>query len=287
MNPSYNLRDARDRERLAADLPQIDGVNYDMSRAEFLDVLATAVGVIAPGAALRYEGRVIPLFQTSVTIQNLVDLGRRLTKLRACEGFDVFTQGFTNPTQFWDSWFEARVASYFISCPGISALVFSPAVIVRGRRKHPDFAAVGAGGELLVECKQIRIADNKRARKFASDVRLIQRIQDSSSWPEDYCLEVDFLAAETRSMPELASALIDRAISAARKGGGEFQLDGMSVTVRHRDVPLRTDTSRRGLYRAVLRSPGYPVSLADARHMPLYAYRGDTERGISSSFKAP
>jgi hypothetical protein len=286
MQNAYDLRNAVDRERLVALLPEIDGYRYSLTSAEFADAIAAVAEFLPSAIDLHYQAGFMSIFRTGAGIYNLVELGRWFRKLAPYDGFPDLVKGFSNPTQFWDSYFETRVAAYFATAPGVDEIRFSPELVVRGRAKHPEFVAIGPTGELVVECKQLRVYDSKRARKFGNDVDLIRRAQDGSSWPDDYCLEIEFLASETEFMPIVATKLVRRAVEAATAGGDRFRVDNIAAIVRHRDEPLQTDRNRRGLYRAVLRSPGYPISLADTRHQPLHAFRGDISKRYWKLFQA-
>jgi len=278
MEAVFDLRNPSDRERIADELPVVDEIQYSITKEQFLDALDAAVDLLPQNLPLQYRYGMIPIHRTAGRIYTLVKLGLWFRSLSGCERFVSLLKGFANPTQFWDAYFEARVAAYFKSAPGIHALLFSPEVVARGRRKYPDFLVTSAVGHLLVECKQLRFSEAKVSRKFRADVQTIEEARTRSDWPEEYCLEVEFLGPQREMLSTLAPKLIAAGINVAREGGGSFEIGNLRASVRHRDTRFQTDLQRRGLHSAVVRCPGHAVSLADPRHTPLRAYRGDVDR---------
>ena len=280
-----NLRFAAHRERLAAELPLIGDVRYSIARQDFLAAL-DAVGTYLPDTiSLELRGGAAVIHHTHASLLSLVELGLSLRSLATSPNFPQLLNGFSNPTQFWDTYFEARAASFFKSRPGIVSLSFAPEVEVKGRRKYPEFVVASSQSELFVECKRIRFDGSKVAKKFRADAEQIEQCRNRVSWPNDYCLEVEFIGAEKEMFSELAKKVIDRALTAASRGGEKFEVGNLRATVRHRDCPSELRQAP-GLLFGILVSPGYPVSLADTRYAPFRAFRGDLDHKYLKLFRA-
>ena len=100
----------------------------------------------------------------SFPLDNAIGLGLQLERLERCDGFAQFLKGFDNPTQFFDSVFEATMADY---CLGRSdSLKFSPTYSVRGRYKHPDFELGTKIGNIVCECKSLNESDRKYSKRL-------------------------------------------------------------------------------------------------------------------------
>lgn len=97
-------------------------------------------------------------------LEHAAQLGLQFRRLQYCEGFDDFLRGFTNPTQFRDSMFEAAVADYCL--PRVDRLCFGPAYHVRGRIKRPDFELTTKHGDVVCECKRAHEVELLYAKRF-------------------------------------------------------------------------------------------------------------------------
>jgi hypothetical protein len=286
MDAVLDLRNLADREHIADLLPVVDQIQYSISREQFLDALAAVTDYLPVGLPLEYRYGHIAIHSVGSNLFSLIELGLALQTLQECEGFTTFLRGFSNPTQFWDTCFEARVASYFRNAPGVQALSFGPPVSVRGRQKYPEFRLVSIIGNVLVECKRLHFSALQLVQKLHADVGVIAATMTRTEWPEDYCLEVEFLRPEREQLTSLAAKLVNAGIRLSQAGGGTIELEALRAHVRHRNPPFQMSMDRRGLYVGVVRIPGYAVNVVDPRHTPLRAFRGDVERKYRKLLRA-
>ncbi len=220
--------------------------------------------------------------RTSVlSLTSAVSLGLQLSRLERCEGFGEFLRGFTNPTQFFDTMFEANVADFCLSQPRCAALQFAPEYHVRGNLRRPDFSLVTVAGLVVCECKSIseearkysitftRIHDTlektlKEAGGIANNLRLEVHLQsalavDVQGWARQVAVKaiqaVD--AGLVGQILELGSCKLCVVERASPTVFNRFKLTLLSVTVGNVPVGLtpeyahlRTTTDRVGAQRA-------------------------------------
>lgn len=98
-----------------------------------------------------------PKAQQMLTIPEAVELGFALEDVSRSDGFLEFIRGFDNPPQFYDAFFEARIASWCVKQPTIKRLRFAPYYDVRGRGKRPDFEIQTQIGRVICECKRAHL----------------------------------------------------------------------------------------------------------------------------------
>ena len=278
MDAILDLRNPADRERLADGLPLIDEIHYSMNRKQFLDSLAAAIDHIPSDLSLEYRGGFISIHSVGTNLLSVVELGTEFQVLQDCVGFRTFLQGFANPTQFWDSCFEARVAAFFRKCPGAEILSFSPPVLVRGHKKYPEFHLRTVAGDFLVECKRLHIHESHLARKFHSDMDAIRTAMTRANWPDDYCLEVEFLKPEREQLSSLALKVVNAGRELTNSGGGIVEMDTLRAHVRHRDQPFQLEANRPGVWAGHLRLPGNTtINIVDPQHTVLRGFRSDVD----------
>lgn len=80
-----------------------------------------------------------PKIQQMLTIPEAVELGSALEDVSRSDGFLELVRGFDNPSQFYDAFFEARIASWCVKQPTIKRLRFAPDYDVRGRGEKARF----------------------------------------------------------------------------------------------------------------------------------------------------
>ena len=156
MDRKFDLRLQADREALAAFLPSFDGRTIDIPPTIFVDALKDAANFLGNPEWLTYQwGEVGPYRQGNnlqgVGLRRLVELGLELRDLSRYKNFDALVSQFSNPSQFFDTMFEVRVASLFSRLLTTECIEFSPAYTVRDRKKHPDFDVFNQVGLLTVE----------------------------------------------------------------------------------------------------------------------------------------
>src|SRR5215510_7748786 len=58
-------------------------------------------------------------------------------------------------------------------------------------------------------------------------------------WPNDYCLEVEFLRPHRELINTLAERIVTEGLRLIPEGGGEFHLETLRACVRHRNQPFK------------------------------------------------
>lgn len=277
MDAILDLRNGLHCEQLADELPVLDDIRYSITRDEFLDALAAIREHLPADHRLEYRNGYISIHSVGTNILALVELGQAFRAVQNSVGFEVFLRGFSNPTQFWDSVFEAKVALYFSKLPSVRNLRFSPSVQARGREKYPEFLLTTTVGDVLVECKRLHVTASRPYEKFQRNTKTVNDVMTAQNWPDDYCLEVEFLRSEREDFTRLTERLITTGIEVARqRGGGEFTIDCLRAIVRHRDQPFQLDTQRPGAHMSTLKLPGNKaIQITDHRYTILRAFRGD------------
>jgi hypothetical protein len=84
-----------------------------------------------------------------------------------CQGFEELLDGFSNPTQFEDSMFEAQMARWCLERPAVRRLRFAPTYAVMGHSKRPDFEIFTSLGRIVCECKRAHQGANDFSKRLA------------------------------------------------------------------------------------------------------------------------
>lgn len=170
-------------------------------------------------------------------LDRAVALGLVLKNLEKCERFEEFTQGFHNPTAFFDTVFEAHVANYCLS-KGF-ALRFSPGYSVRGRLKHPDFEIDTQIGTLVCECKSGHEADYRYVQalsNFAS--ALDDAAKQAGGVPDSRRLEVHITGPIRADWKKLAEEITQRVLVTDKLPSDQVVIVGpCSVAMPMRESP--------------------------------------------------
>ena len=104
--------------------------------------------------------KVRPKSSFGFRIMDMLKITKVLRTLRPCKGFEQLLKGFANPTQILASYFEVVVAGWCVSRAVSQSLEFFPEVLVKGRRKRPEFLWKTELGELYCECKRAETLEN-------------------------------------------------------------------------------------------------------------------------------
>ena len=210
-----------------------------------------------------------------LSLGSAVRLGLQLSHLRDCEGFGQFLRGFTNPTQFFDSMFEAEIADFCLSRPRCTAVQFAPEYDVGGHLRHPDFSLVTAAGLLVCECKSI----SEEARNYSATFARIHdalstALEEAGGIAGTLRVEVHLQSALEMEVQEWAKEHASEAIRAAEEGlvGQVLKLRSCKLCVVERSASTVFD--RFQLCRLSVTVGDAPVSLT-----PEYAFlRTTTDR---------
>jgi hypothetical protein len=251
MERKFDLRLQADRQELAAFLPSFDGRTIDIPPTIFVDALRDAAFFLGNPEWLTYQwGTVGPFRQGNnvqgVELRRLVELGLELRDLSRHKNFDALLSQFSNPSQFFDTMFEVRVASLFSRFITTERMEFSPPYTVRDRKKHPDFDVFNPLGLFTVECKRPHIFVQRATETFRSSANAIHEALKAVEWPHDLRLEVEIIAP-LRELPEsFAEAIVDSAVNLTQAGRTESTYGPARIIVVPRKSPFHINDVKFG-----------------------------------------
>jgi hypothetical protein len=140
-----------------------------------------------------HGGFVVPIGHRSQRLLNVVDaveLGQTLRLVSRCDGFSEFLKGFANPTQFDDTFFEARIARWCLERATIKKLRFAPMYRVLGRAKRPDFEIQTPIGWLVCECKRLHLHTHDSTKRLTRITDAFDAAMQAMQIQPDMRLEV-------------------------------------------------------------------------------------------------
>ncbi|HXA19532.1 MAG TPA: hypothetical protein VN380_21260 [Thermoanaerobaculia bacterium] len=272
MNDAFSIRNAIDRKALAAFLPMIDGRNYAVERDEFTDLLARLATCIPESVSLVYEHGGLNVARHHVTLQTMLELAVWLRALSACAGFGGACQSFGNPTQFWDTHFEMRVAFFMIQRPCVQALEFAAIHDVRGKKKRPDFTIeLFDSATVVVECKRIHFPLSRVSQEFEKKGIDVNAALTAASFPNEYRLEMEFITPQRGAAPLLPAAIAHEAVTLSACGGGSIKAGNVALYVRRRADEFLVPLTQAGLQMNIVTLPmaGKAVRVGDPKHTSL------------------
>lgn len=146
-----------------------------------------------------------------LSLKHAAQLGLQLRRLQYCEGFSDFLKGFTNPTQFRDSMFEAAVADYCL--PKADGLRFGSEYHIKGKVKRPDFELITKHGIAVCECKSANEAERRYAKRFDRLCKaLSDDLKDSGGIANDLRLEIHVHGPFGIDVGQLANQVVKAAL---------------------------------------------------------------------------
>lgn len=222
MREAFDLRLSKDREALAKFLPTIDNYTFTISRRDFIEALSSLSLFLREPEWMIYQyGTLgsIPVGRSKLvfSLSRACELGIWLKNLSKFKDFEKLLAGFSNPTQFEDSCFEAKVANWFSTLPTVRDIVFSPDHLVNGRVKNPDFDVNGIFGSLTVECKRPHQYVQQAFQKFNNTVAEFQAAMKEKKWLDHLRLEIEIINNIKESIKTLAQNTIDLALKTSKK----------------------------------------------------------------------
>ena len=214
MKNSFDLRINADREALSRFLPTIDKYTFTISRSDFIEALSSLSTFLKDPEWMIYQyGTLgpIPAGETKLifSLPRACELGIWLRALSKFKNFTKLLAGFSNPPQFEDTCFEAKVAYWFSMQPTVRDISFSPAYLVSGRMKNPDFDVSGTFGNVTVECKRPHPYVQKAFQKFQNTVSEFETAMKEKKWPDHLRLELEIIGNIKESIQTLAQNIID------------------------------------------------------------------------------
>jgi hypothetical protein len=244
MDRKFDLRLQADRDDLASFLPSVDGRTIDIPPAMFVGALKDAADFLGNPEWLTYQwGTVGPYRQGNnvqgVELRRLAELGLELRDLSKHKNFDGLVSQFSNPSQFFDTMFEVRVASLFSRLVTTERMEFCPPYVVRDRRKHPDFDFFSPLGLITVECKRPHTFVQRAAETFNSSVNAIHEALKAVDWSPDLRLEVEIIAPLRESLESFGKGIVHSAIGLIQAGRVELTYGAARVIVVPRKSPYQ------------------------------------------------
>lgn len=218
MDQPFDCNLEKGRLELADLLPKIDDITLTIDRVSFIEPLATVSRFLGAPDWLVYQWGSFRPFKAGphklvFSLPQVLDVGVHLRALSAYENFNVMLKGFSNPTQFEDTLFEAKVAYLFHSSPGVSRLRFAPEYTVRGRLKRPEFEAESRQGRVCVECKRPHLDAQKALQSLHRVAKHFKVAIARSSWPKGMRLEVEITEPVRGDVASIASAVVQHAVA--------------------------------------------------------------------------
>ncbi|KYF59283.1 hypothetical protein BE04_48395 [Sorangium cellulosum] len=188
---------------------------------EWMDIRSGGL-VAAPAGAPTYS------------IDDLLEITRRLLLLEGYSGFSSLVAGLKNATQVASTVFEIEAAAWCATRRAHRALQFSPPVQRNGSTKRPDFLWITDRGELWCECKQGRLFGSSDMKRLSRLLDLVNGLVSEQAVGVDKRLEV--------RLPSYVLNGVERRIRAAIAGalssGGASVIDEVRVEVCERARPL-------------------------------------------------
>jgi hypothetical protein len=231
MNKRFDLRQQRDREKLASFLPTFDSRTIVVPPCVFVEALQDACVFLGSPDWLVYQWGVVGPFldgktQHPIELARLVELGLELRDLSHHENFEALLAGFRNPPQFFDTMFEAHTASFFSRLNTTKHLRFAPVHVVRNHEKRPDFDVISE-------------AEVSSAKTFQDTANAIHSALKAVDWSRDARIEVELLAPLRELPVSFAQRLVASALRAWQKGQTEFVDESARAYVIPRVSPFR------------------------------------------------
>jgi hypothetical protein len=198
-----------------------------LTAGEILDGLACLVNRLKPRDWMiwRYGGFALPTGHKSqrwLTVPEAVELGSALQVVSRCDGFPVFIQGFENPAQFDDAFFEARLARWCVERPTVKTLRFAPSYSVLGRQKRPDFEIRTPVGRLVCECKRLHLNTQDWAVRLTRIADAFDAAMKDTPIAPEVRLEVVIHRPIHGDLPTVAAEACRQALSAQDGTAVEF-----------------------------------------------------------------
>ncbi|XXT18455.1 hypothetical protein WME94_50325 [Sorangium sp. So ce429] len=175
-----------------------------------------------------------PAGAPAYSIDELLDITRRLLLLEGYSGFTFLIAGLKNPIQVASTVFEIDAAAWCATRCAHRALQFSPPVQRNGSTKRPDFLWTTDRGELWCECKQGRLFGSSDMKRLTRLFDVVNGLVSEQAVGGDKRLEV--------RLPSYVVNGVERRIQAAITGalmsGGASVIDEVRAEVCERARPL-------------------------------------------------
>jgi hypothetical protein len=251
MDRKFDLRLQADREALAASLPSFDGRTINIPPTIFVEALRDVSNFLGNPEWLTYQWGTVGPFsngnsQNPVELSRITELGLELRDLSRHENFDALLAQFANPSQFFDTLFEIRVASLFSRFKSTTHMRFAPPYAIRHHEKHPEFDVCNDLGVFTIECKQPHMFVQRATQTFQATADAIYEVLKAIDWPHDLRLEVEILGPPQEHPESFAKSLVDLAVNAIQTGSREFVCGTAQAFVVPRKSPFRINDVKFG-----------------------------------------
>jgi hypothetical protein len=173
---------------------------------------------------------------TVMDIEWMLRITRSLKKLSGYKGFEKLLAGFRNPAQVLATVFELEVAEWCAGRAVTLSLEFGPEVLVKGRRKYPEFLWKTSLGDLYVECKRGEEIDNDFARRLENYREFVEKEHKRHApWHESFRLDIVIAGARLNGTQWRLRDVISRAsIQQSGDAGTQIQVGEICATFRSR-----------------------------------------------------
>lgn len=178
---------------------------------------------MSPYSGGSFQVKIGPKATSSFPLDNAVQLGLQLGRLQMCDGFASFLRGFNNPSQFFDSVFEAAMAAFCLE--KAASLKFSPLYIVKGKKRRPDFEVQTNLGKIVCECKRLRETERLYSKRLSTLAQALDlAAAGAGGVPQESRLEVHIRGPVKGDANKLAKQLCDAALRSTSNIGKVLEL---------------------------------------------------------------
>lgn len=222
----------------------IDNRMINIPCAIFVDALKDASEFLGNPEWLTYQWGIVGPFrdginQTPIELSQIAQLGLELRDLSRHENFAALIAQFSNPTQFFDTMFEVRVASLFSRFNGTTRMCFAPLYVLRNHEKRPEFDVHNHLGLFTVECKQPHMFVQRAAQRFRTISKAVHEALKAAGWPNELRLEVKIMAPPQEAPESFGKSLVDSVYGAIQAGRGQVAYGTAEAFIVPRKSPYR------------------------------------------------
>lgn len=109
-------------------------------------------------------------------LKSIIDLASKCLELSKYKGYPELVKGLGNPTQFSNTEFEIDCVYFCHVQTSVKNIIFGRELIVKGKRKIPDFIIETDMGEFVCECKSLGHNNRRDETTFK---RVSSKVSDS------------------------------------------------------------------------------------------------------------
>jgi hypothetical protein len=205
---------------------------------------------VYPDGLMVVKGRNGP--HIGLSLEAMLRITRSLKKLSGYKGIEKLVGGFRNPTQVLATCFEVDVAEWCAGRALTSFLEFAPEIVVRGKKKYPEFLWGTMLGNLYVECKRAQEFENdftRRLGRFRTIAEEEHRRQ--GTWSESLRLDIVIDGPARKGTEHRLRNVIAQAFVARQSASsGQFSIEDHEIRAwlrsRQEQPPTISGTAKSG-----------------------------------------